>query len=94
VTLSLKVRQFRKLGGQCTSVTIFNVARRDHAAPLVAMFEGKSYMAFHVAIVPIGGSFDVCLETLRADTTPAEITEMAVEMLAFAVCYPDAAVAQ
>ena len=42
-----------------TMVKINNVIYRELADPIIKALEGQTYMNFHVAVCPIGGSFDV-----------------------------------
>jgi hypothetical protein len=44
-------------------VQLTNVGKPEQAANVIKALEGKSYMAFHVAVCPVGGSFDVVAET-------------------------------
>jgi len=63
-------------------VRVTNVPREQDAAPLVRALEGKTYMNLSVLICPVGGGFDVRVQTLRPDTSREELTEMVLGVLA------------
>ena len=69
-----------------TSIKIHNVTRREHAQPLIDKLQGETYMNLEVLVCPVGGSFDVLVQTRRPNTTEAELTEMVMGCLAFEIC--------
>lgn len=51
--------------GRCgpTVVNVMNVTDRKHAEPIRRALEGQTYMDFRVTVCPVGGSFNVNVET-------------------------------
>lgn len=66
-------------------IKIDNVLRREAAAPLENLLNGKTYMNLEVHVCPVGGSFDVNVQTLRPETSEEELREMVLGFLASAV---------
>lgn len=64
-----------------TSINLTNVARPEHADPLVHLLTGASYMELQVHVYPVGGSFNVDVSTLRPKTSKGELLEMVKNLL-------------
>lgn len=64
-----------------TSVKIHNVSHRADADLLVRLLQGRTYMELKVVVCPIGGSFDVLVQTARLDTSKKELTDMVLGVL-------------
>lgn len=63
-------------------IKVTNVPREQDAASLVRALEGKTYLNLSVLVCPVGGSFDVRVQTLRPETSKEELTEMVFGVLA------------
>lgn len=46
-----------------TVVNVMNVTDRKYAEPIRRVLEGQTYMDFRVTVCPVGGSFNVNVET-------------------------------
>lgn len=68
------------------NIKIHNVPSTVEAAPLIAALQGQSFMNLDVQLCPIGGSFDVHVETLDPNVEEAELTEMVLGILAHEIC--------
>ena len=62
-------------------INVNNVGCRELAEPIEKALNGKTYMDFQVRLCPIGGSFDVNVETLNPDVTEQELVEMVLFVL-------------
>lgn len=58
-----------------------NSISRESAEKYVEKLDGRTYMNFHIAICPVGGSFDVWVES-NTGVTHNELKEMVIEVLA------------
>ena len=58
-----------------TTITVANVSKPEAAQKFVDAINGKTYMNFQVKFAPIGGSFNVLVETAY-DAPREEIADM------------------
>lgn len=68
------------------NIKIHNVLQEREAQPLKSVLQGQSYMNLDVQLCPVGGSFDVKVETLNPGVSEAELTEMVLGILAHEIC--------
>lgn len=68
------------------SVTITNTTNTERAEKIKEIFQGKTYMNFNVGICPVGGSFDVIVET-QYETTQEEFTAFVIDFMADNLAY-------
>ena len=63
-------------------IKITNTSTEPSCPKLIAALEGKTYMDLHVIFCPVGGSFDVCVET-QYDTTEDDLKDMVLGILSY-----------
>jgi hypothetical protein len=73
-------------------VKIHNVSHERDAKPLRDLLQGKSCMKLEVLACPVGGSFDIHVETLDPNVSEAEVTLMVLGVLSHQVCRASRAV--
>jgi hypothetical protein len=71
-----------------TSLTINNVSSPESpmAKRIVSALKGQTYMNLQVHFAPVGGSFDVIVETAYEGASEADLTQMVLGQLCF--CLP------
>jgi hypothetical protein len=63
-----------------TSIKVGNVCRSTGAQKFMDAIQGQTYMNFNVFVCPVGGSFDVIVET-SYQASKKDITAMLMDLM-------------
>lgn len=68
-------------------IKIHNVIDPKSADPLRDALHGQTYMRLEVLVCPVGGSWDVLVQTRDAEVTEADLTEMVLGVMSHALIW-------